>query len=513
MQTLRVILGDQLSPDISALSGAVPGEDVILLCETMGEATNVPHHKQKIALIFAAMRHFANRLKTIGHRVHYETLDDPDNTGSLTGEIARAVNTFNPERVIITEPGEWRQRHAIDTMAAGLPCPLTMLPDTRFLCSRAQFSAWANNRKILRMEYFYRDMRNQTGLLMTGGKPEGGEWNYDSENRKKLPRDVKPPSPQHFAPDAITTTVIDMVKAHLPDNFGDLDAFGWAVTPEDANIALDHFIRHALTHFGDYQDAMASDEPFVFHSILSPYINIGLLDPLSVCRAAEQAYRAGHAPLNAVEGFIRQIIGWREYVRGLYWHLMPDYATSNALNATRHLPSFYWTGDTPMACLAATVKQTQKYAYAHHIQRLMITGNFALLAGLAPVEVEEWYLAVFADAFDWVELPNTHGMALYADGGQMASKPYAASGAYINRMSNYCSGCAYDVKQKSGPKACPFNYLYWNFLATNAQTLAKNPRLAMPYKNLQNMTVDQRQAVASDSQTFLNSLRSWKTEV
>jgi deoxyribodipyrimidine photolyase-related protein len=320
-----------------------------------------------------------------------------------------------------------------------------------------------------------------------------------------------PPLRQRFEPDEITEEVIDLVAARFADHFGDLGHFGWGVTRADALEALDHFIEMCLPSYGDYQDAMKKGEPFLYHSVISPYLNIGLITAREICLAAEKAWRRGRAPLNAVEGFIRQILGWREYVRGIYWHQMPGYAATNALDAKRALPSFYWTGETAMACMRETIIDTRRHAYAHHIQRLMVTGNFALLAGIAPAAIEEWYLAVYADAFDWVELPNVHGMVMFADGGLLASKPYAASGAYINRMSDYCSGCAYDVESKTGEKACPFNILYWNFLMENQAALGGNPRMAMPYRTLEKMSAEKKQTITAESRAFLDGmdLQSW----
>jgi deoxyribodipyrimidine photolyase-related protein len=349
-------------------------------------------------------------------------------------------------------------------------------------------------------------MRRLSGLLMDGDEPVGGQWNFDHDNRKSLPKDVTPPQRQRFEPDAITRAVMEMVTARFADHFGDLEPFGWAVTRADALEALDHFIAACLPRFGDYQDAMQQGNAFLYHSVISPYLNIGLLTPREICDRAQDAWSRGEAPLNAVEGFIRQILGWREYVRGLYWLKMPDYAETNALNARRPLPEFYWTGKTEMNCLAQAIGDTRRHAYAHHIQRLMVTGNFALLAGLDPKAVEEWYLLVYADAFEWVELPNTHGMALFADGGVMASKPYAASGAYIDRMSDYCSGCRFKPDVKLGPKACPFNYLYWDFLIRNEVKLKSNPRMAMPYRTLAKMEPERKADIKRHARTFLESL-------
>ncbi len=506
MKTLVLILGDQLSRDLSALDGFDPQRDVVLMVEVAEETTYVPHHKQKIAFILAAMRHFARELREEGLSVDYVALDDPANTGSFSGELARAVARHRPERVIITEPGEWRVRRMMDDWAQDLGVPVEIRDDDRFLCSRAEFAAWADGRKSYRMEFFYREMRRRTGLLMEEDGPVGGQWNFDAENRKRLPAGLTPPRRLRFAPDAVTAEVIDLVAARFDGHFGDLDGFGWAVTRNDALKALAHFVEAALPRFGDYQDAMAEGEGFLFHALVSPYLNIGLLLPREVCLAAETAYRAGKAPLNAVEGFIRQILGWREYVRGIYWLEMPAYAQTNALEADRPLPWFYWSGETDMNCLANAIADTSRNAYAHHIQRLMVTGNFALLAGIRPAEIEAWYLAVYADAFEWVELPNTHGMAIFADGGLLGSKPYAASGAYIDRMSDYCGSCAYDPKIKTGKGACPFNPLYWDFLIRNRDRLVNNPRMAMPYKNLNRMTPAHVETIRREAAAILDGL-------
>ena len=357
------------------------------------------------------------------------------------------------------------------------------------------------------MEHFYREMRLAHGLLLDDGKPTGGRWNFDAENRKPARADLFMPQPTRFEPDARTREVLDLVAHRFPDHFGDLEPFWFGVTHEHADQAFVHFLREALPRFGDYQDAMLVGEPFLYHAVISTYLNAGLLDPLDVCRRAEAEYRAGRAPLNCVEGFIRQILGWREYVRGIYWLRGPDYVHENALGATRDLPWFYWSGETEMACLSAAIGQTKREAYAHHIQRLMVTGNFALLAGIDPHQVHEWYLAVYADAYEWVEAPNTIGMSQFADGGALASKPYAASGAYIDRMSDYCGQCAYDVKQKNGPKACPFNYLYWDFLARNRTALANNPRVAPMYRTLDRLSEERRAEIARDAADFLAQLK------
>lgn len=476
------------------------------MCEVMEEASYVKHHKKKIAFLFSAMRHFAKALEQQGYTVRYTNLDDPDNAGSFTGEIKRAAKDFKANKVIVTQPGEFRVLGLIESWQKSLKIDVEIREDTRFLCTTAQFSEWASGRKQLRMEYFYREMRQRYQILMDGKKPEGGAWNYDADNRKPPKAGLDIPPPFESRCDAITQEVIELVGERFSDHFGDLEPFHFAVTRDQALQALAHFLEHRLNHFGDYQDAMIQGEPWMYHSHLGFYLNCGLLLPLECVQAVEQAYQDGKAPLNAVEGFIRQIIGWREYVRGIYWLKMPEYATHNFFKAKAKLPDFYWSGDTKMNCLSQCVKETKRNAYAHHIQRLMVLGNFALLAGIAPEQVNEWFLVVYADAYEWVELPNVSGMILFADGGYLASKPYAAGGSYINKMSNYCKNCSYSVSAKNGEKACPFNYLYWNFLASNRDNLSTNHRLGMMYKTYDRMAAEKQAAITTDSQTFLASL-------
>ncbi|WIW87420.1 cryptochrome/photolyase family protein [Sphingobium sp. V4] len=502
------VLGDQLTPDIAALRDADKADSIVLMMEVADETTYVRHHKAKIAFLLSAMRHHAEALRALGWTVDYVRLDDPANRGSFTAEVARAIERHRPHAIHVTEAGEWRVRAMLEAWEECFAIPVTIHEDDRFLCSHAEFDTWAAARRQLRMEYFYRDMRRKTGLLLTEeGAPEGGQWNYDAENRKPPPaRDLLMPRPIRFRPDAVTQAVLDMVAVRFGDHIGRLDHFHFAVTRDEAIRQQKRFLDEGLPRFGDYQDAMLTDEPFLWHSILSPYLNAGLLDPLELCREVEARYRAGKVPLNAAEGFIRQIIGWREYVRGIYWLEGPDYAKRNALRATRNLPGFYWTGETDMHCLSQAIGQTIDHGYAHHIQRLMITGNFALLAGVDPHQVHIWYLEVYADAYEWVELPNTLGMSQFADGGLLASKPYASGGAYINRMSDYCGACRYDVKRRVGEDACPFNALYWDFLARNAGMLARNPRLAMPYRNWDRMTQEDRAATRDQAARFLDTL-------
>jgi deoxyribodipyrimidine photolyase-related protein len=504
--TLIPILGDQLSFDLSSLEDADPKDAVLLMMEVAEEATYVKHHKRKIAYILSAMRHHAEALRAAGWRVDYVTLDDPKNARSFTGEVARAVARHKPDRIVVTEAGEWRVAAMLDAWEDLFGIPVEIRPDTRFIASHAEFAAWAEDRKQLRMEFFYREMRRKTVVLMDGGKPEGGEWNYDKQNRKPAQRDLLMPQLPHFAPDRITREVLALVASRFGDHIGSLDDFGIAVTREQALEAQTHFLQHALPRFGDFQDAMLSDEPYLYHAHLSFYINSGLLDPLDLCRKTEAEYRKGRVPLNAAEGFIRQIIGWREYVRGIYWREGPDYGTRNFLKAKRRLPGWYWTGETEMNCLKQAIGQTIDLAYAHHIQRLMVTGNFALLIGADPDDVDRWYMEVYADAYEWVEQPNTRGMILFADGGLLGSKPYASSGAYIDRMSDYCGACRYDVKQRVGPDACPFNALYWDFLARNRGKLGDNQRLAMPYRNWDRMDAAMQKALQAQAAGFLAKL-------
>jgi deoxyribodipyrimidine photolyase-related protein len=507
MAVLRLILGDQLSHDISSLKDADKESDIIWMCEVWEEATYVKHHKKKIAFLFSSMRHFAAELSKDFAHVHYTKLDDADNAGSFRGEVLRAVKAHKPEKIVVTHPGEYRVLEDMNRWERAFGVPVEIREDERFLCGIGQFKGWAEERKSLRMEFFYREMRRQHNILMEGDAPIGGDWNYDSENRDNPGIDpLMIPNPASFKIDGITQEVLTLVAERFSDHFGDLEPFYFAVTRKDTLKVLKRFIDERLPSFGAYQDVMAQGQPWLYHAHISFYLNCGLLSPLECIHAAEKAYHDGAAPLNAAEGFIRQILGWREYVRGIYWLKMPGYAEENFLNAARDLPWFYWSGETKMNCMKQCIMETKENAYAHHIQRLMVLGNFALLAGLSPKQVNDWYLVVYADAYEWVELPNVSGMILFADGGLLGSKPYAASGAYINKMSDYCQNCAYKVKEKNGPDACPFNYLYWNFLIENRGALEKNPRMAMPYRTLAKMDKDKILSIRRDSELFLKSL-------
>lgn len=504
MGRVILVLGDQLSLSLSSLRQRQAG-DCVLLAEVRDEAGYVKHHQQKIVLLFSAMRHFAAALQQQAIDVHY--IDYDRGVTCLCDAVAQLLRQRSDlTEVVVTQAGEYRLAQDMASWATRLHCPVTILEDDRFICSQAHFAQWASVRKQLRMEYFYRDMRRYTGLLMAGNDPIGGQWNYDADNRASLPADIELPHPLTFTPDDITRDVIGLVKQHFASHIGNADDFSYAVTSKDARRAFLHFVQQQLPLFGRYQDAMKLDAPFVFHSVAAPYLNCGLLDARWVCQQVEQAYHAGTVPLSAAEGFIRQIIGWREYVRGVYWLWMPQYASHNYLQATTPLPWFYWTGQTKMRCMQQAIAHTIQHAYSHHIQRLMVTGNFALLAGLSISQVTDWYLAVYADAYEWVELPNTLGMALFADGGGMASKPYAASGNYIHKMSNYCRHCHYQVQETTGANACPFNALYWDFLARHEALLGRNPRLALTYQQWRRKPIEQQQAIRAKAAELLITL-------
>ena len=502
-----LVLGDQLSHGISSL-GDLASIDTVMMCEVRAEATYVKHHKKKITFLFSAMRHFAQELAQKGVTVRYVRYDDPENQGSLRAEVVRAIQEIGVTELVVTEPGEYRLLDEMKQWESSIGIPVDMRPDDRFLASHEDFKDWATGRKQLRMEYFYREMRQRYSVLMDHNGPIGGQWNFDAENRKPPQKGMQVDPTYATEPDEITLDVMSLVATHFTDHFGDIDPFHYAVTREGALDALALFVRERLEHFGDYQDAMVQGEPWMFHSHIGLYLNCGLLVPLECIEAAESAYHKGHAPLNAVEGFIRQILGWREYVRGIYWLKMPAYKDTNFLEAKRALPQFYWDAQTNMNCLRQCVLETKRNAYAHHIQRLMVLGNFALLAGLDPAEGNEWYLLVYADAYEWVELPNVHGMVLFADGGVLASKPYAASGSYIKKMSNYCDSCSYKVSLKNGPKACPFNYLYWDFLDRNQTKLRGNPRMGFMFKTLDRMGDAKRTAIQEDARRFLCTLEN-----
>ena len=504
---LAFIFGDQLSFSLPIFREIDKNHDVILMCEVMEEATYAWHHPKKIALIFSAMRHFAKELEEAGFKIDYIKLDDEKNSQSFDGELQRAIKRHNPQKIILTEPSEYRVFSNVIKWQENYKIAVEILEDERFLCSKIEFRKWAKNKKELRLEFFYREMRKKYKILVDDQlKPVEGKWNFDSENRKKPKSGMKSPKRIAHKKDKITLEVLDLVAEKFSKNFGDLLPFNFAVTKKEALLEAQHFIDELLPNFGDYQDAMVAGEPYLYHSLLSCYINIGLLEALEICKMAQDSYQKGLAPINAVEGFIRQILGWREYVRGIYWLHMPQYLENNFFDAKRTLPKFYWGEKTNMFCLSKAVEDTKKHAYSHHIQRLMITGNFALIAALNPIEVHEWYLAVYADAFEWVEVPNTIGMALHADGGLMASKPYAASGKYISKMSNFCKSCSFDSNKVVGKNACPFNSLYWNFMQKNEKKLKSNQRLKFTYPTWYKMSEEKRSEILNQAQEYLEKL-------
>ncbi len=500
LRHLVLVLGDQLDPDAAAFDGFDPARDAVWMAEVAEESTHVWSAKPRIALFLSAMRHFADALRARGRTVRYTRLDDPDNRGALAAELEAALERLRPQALVMTEPGDWRVRESLRAVARRRNLPLEERADRHFFVTPADFAAHAKGRRQLRLEFFYREQRRRLGVLMEGERPAGGAWNYDAENRAAFGREGpgEVPAPARFPPDAITRETLALVERRFGAHPGRLAAFAWPVTRAQALIALDRFIAERLPSFGRWQDALWPNQPWLWHSQLSAALNLKLLDPREVVAAAERAWREGRAPLASAEGFIRQILGWREYVRGIYWRFMPGYLDRNAWGATAALPRWYWTGETDCACLADAIGQTLEHGYAHHIQRLMVTGLFALLLGVQPRAVHEWYLAVYVDAVEWVELPNTLGMSQAADGGLMASKPYIASGKYIERMSGgaLCARCRFRPGERLGPRACPFTTLYWDFLLRHEARLAANPRAALQTRNLARLSPEERRAIA-----------------
>jgi deoxyribodipyrimidine photolyase-related protein len=508
LRQIVLVLGDQLDHDASALTDFDPAQDAIWMAEVDEESTHIVSSKQRTSVFLSAMRHFAATLQARGWPLLYSRLEALDNTGTLSGELDKAIRQHQPKKLVMTAPGDWRVLQSLRTVAHAHSLELDIRDDKHFFSTVREFAEHARGRKQLRQEYFYRELRKKTGILMKEGQPVGGQWNFDADNRgsfgKSGPGLLPPPS--RFEPDAITQEVLALVQQRFSHHPGSLKSFAWPVTREQALSALADFIVHRLPSFGLYQDAMWEGEVWLYHSHLSCALNLKLLNPREVLAAALQAYEQGHAPLPAVEGFVRQILGWREYVRGIYWTHMPHYAESNALQAQAPLPDFFWTGDTEMACLRDAISQTLTQGYAHHIQRLMVTGLYALLLGVKPQEVHQWYLGVYVDAVEWVELPNTLGMSQFADGGLMASKPYIASGKYIDCMSNHCKNCRFNPAQATGETACPFTTLYWDHLHAHADKLAQNPRMLMQLKNLNRLSHEVRMAIAEQAQQHRNAV-------
>ena len=501
VRNLVIVLGDQLDAQSSALQEFDSAQDVVWMAEVSEESTHVWSAKQRTAVFLSAMRHFAQDIREQGLPLVYTQLDDAENRNTLALQLDHAITQLRPASLVLTAPGDWRVLQALRAVAAEHHLPLDLRDDTHFFSTVREFAAHAEGRKQLRLEYWYRELRKKYGILMDGKDPVGGQWNFDADNRESFgkagPQNVPPPT--RFEPDTTTQQVITLVNTQFESHPGTLHTFGWPVTRAQALLALDAFIDQRLPLFGQFEDAMWAGEAWLYHSHLSCALNLKLLNPREVVQAAEDAYRSGAAPLPAVEGFIRQILGWREYVRGIYWTQMPNYLQRNALDAQAELPAWYWTGNTDMACLKDAISQTLEHGYAHHIQRLMVTSLYALLLGVKPQAVHAWYLSVYVDAVEWVELPNTLGMGQFGDGGLMASKPYVASGKYIQRMGNHCKGCKYDPAQSTGPQACPYTTLYWDFLNRHQVLLKKNPRMAMQLKNLARLDTSARDAIAAQA--------------
>ncbi len=498
------ILGDQLlnpHPAIAAAEEAVGREKVrVVLVESEGRIGRQPYHRKKLVLLFSAMRHYADELRAAGYGVDYEIADSFSN--GLRAHLAR----HGSARLITMQSSEYRMRRAQEGKLTDLlGVPVAVIPNRQFLI--AQHNPYPDSKKNAVMEYFYRDMRRHFDVLMTPeGEPEGGAWNFDKQNRKPLPKNFAGPPPvPTFPPDEITRQVMARM-AGLDGMVGGVDGFDLAVTRAQAEAALDDFIRHRLADFGPFEDAMSQEHAVLFHSVLSPYVNIGLLDPMEMVRRAEAAYRAGDAPINSVEGFVRQVLGWREYIYWQYWQLMPGLWKANSWDAQRAMPRMFWDGETDMACIRHVARRVIDTGYSHHIERLMVVCNFCLLAGIDPAAVAEWFLAVYIDAYEWVVLPNVIGMGLNADGGRTATKPYIASANYINKMGDYCTGCRFNPKARTGPDACPFNSLYWNFLIEHEDLLRANPRMGPNVLSLRHLDADERAAVQADAAAFLEGL-------
>ena len=484
---MRLVLGDQLNPLHSWLA-ELRADVVYVLMEVRSETDYVRHHAQKVLGIFAAMRHFAQELRAAGHRVRYVAIDDASNRQSLTANLDALIAHYQAAAVQYQAPDEWRLDQQLLDWAATCPVPVRMVDSEHFFTARDEAAQLFAGKKQWLMESFYRQQRRKHRVLMTAeGQPEGGQWNFDADNRKPWPG--TPAAPVDARPCHDHRALWQTLEAAGVQTLGQpqADAFRWPLDRAEALQQLAHFIQNALPYFGDYQDALSQRSWHLFHSLLSFALNTKMLGPREVVQRAEAAWRSGQAPLHAVEGFIRQILGWREYVRGVYWAQMPGYTTANALGHSRPLPDWFWSGQTQMACMASAIGQSLEHAYAHHIQRLMVIGNFALLAGLDPAQVHRWYLGIYIDAFEWVEAPNTLGMSQWADGGRLATKPYVSSAAYLQRMGDHCKGCAYDPKVRTGERACPFNALYWDFFDRHRIHFAGNPRLGMVYHQLDRM--------------------------
>ena len=502
MTTTVWILGDQLTPRLSSLAGLTPDNCVILMVESLNRARQRPYHKQKLTLLWSAMRHFAAELRQLGYTVDYYPAQP-----KFSPALATHLTHYQPTRLRVMETAEHGGAARLAELAKSHGAAVEITPNNMFLSNKDEFARWSQGKKTVLLENFYRRMRRQTGLLMDGSEPAGGQWNYDQLNRQRPPADHVFPTIPRFEPTELTRQVMKLVEQEFPDHFGQLDDFWLPVTRAEAETFAADFLDRRLDLFGPYEDAIVAGERALYHSLLSSLLNLGLLEPLELCRQAEARYYSGQARLNSVEGFIRQLIGWREFVYQMYHWQMPGYLATNHLAAELPLPEFYWTGQTDMFCIAEAVTMLRRYGVNHHIQRLMITGNFALIAGLDPQAVNEWYWLAYTDAYEWVVSPNVLGLALYADGGLLASKPYAASANYINKMSDCCRRCRYKHRQTVGPDACPFNSLYWDFLACNYPRLIHNPRMKLVLANLNRRNPAELTEIRAQAKKILAKLR------
>lgn len=513
MRRLVLVLGDQLDAKARVLETLDPKQDAVWMAEVAEEATHVWCHRRRIAAFFAAMRHFRDELEERGVRVLYTELPaEPrrDRGVGFAALLARDLARLEPQQLAVTQPGDWRVLESLREAVRTSDVELELHEDRHFFCGLDEFDAWAGGRRQLLLESFYRRLRKSRDVLMTkGGEPVGGRWNFDEANRQAFDREGpgKVRAPRRFTPDETTGRVLDLVGKRFADHPGRLEGFDLPVRRADARAALRDFVRHRLPRFGTWEDAMWEGESFLYHSRLSFVLNVKLLDPRESVEAAVEAYEAGDAPLNAVEGFVRQVLGWREFVRGIYWRFMPEYADRNALGCEdRDVPRAYWDGATDMACVRDAMRSVIEHGYAHHIQRLMVLGLFAQLLGVHPRRFHDWHMAMYLDAVDWVSLPNALGMSQYGDGGVVGTKPYCASGAYVSRMSNHCRGCRYDPKKAAGEDACPLTTLYWDFLARHRARFAKNPRMGFQVRNLERKSKAELRAVRSGARELRDEI-------
>ena len=499
----RLILGDQLNQSHSWFKTVNPSITYMMM-EILPETVYVTHHIQKIAGFFAAMRRFAQQLRTQGHTVAYLQLDDEKNRQSFEENIRKIIRENNVARFEYQLPDEYRLDRQLNQFAADLEIPVQAYDSEHFLTSREAAGDFFKNRKRYVMEDFYRHIRRKFNILMDGSRPVAGRWNFDAENRKSLPPNITIKPPLLFCHDV--SSIVRMIRNMGVKTIGNIDPqnFPWPISRSESLQLLDFFLEHYLQHFGKYQDAMATETPFVYHSRLSFAMNIKLLHPLEIVERTVAHWQQNTRSIDIaqVEGFIRQIIGWREYMRGIYWDCMPEYESLNFFGHQNKLPEFYWNGETKMNCLHHAITQSLEKAYAHHIQRLMITGNFANLLGVHPDAVDEWYLGIYIDAIQWVEITNTRGMSQFADGGIAATKPYVSSANYIHKMSNYCRDCYYDRTKRYGDRACPFNSLYWDFFDRHREKLAANHRVGMAYRILERMAPEELEKIRNQAQSY-----------